>query len=97
MYKGQGGRSADRSGWLASTPTHGDLVQVVPTGLAVGKDGLVRFREFRFHPSLVHSRRFYPHAHNLDGGWVGGWVGLCLLRGVGCREWGWGLPVSGHA
>lgn len=42
-------------------------VKVVSTGSEIGSDGLSRYREKRFHPSLSLTRRVYPHTHNMDG------------------------------
>jgi len=45
-------------------------VKIVSTGLTVGNEGFAKFKAKRFHPNMIHTRRFYPHTHNMDGFFV---------------------------
>ncbi len=45
-------------------------VRLVSTGLIFGKEGFVRYNNKRFHPSMKDTRRYYPHAYNVDGFFV---------------------------
>ena len=45
-------------------------VRLVSTGLIFGKEGFVKYQSKRFHPSMKETRRYYPHAYNVDGFFV---------------------------
>ena len=45
-------------------------VRLVQTGLVFGKEGFVKYKSKRFHPSMKETRRYYPHAYNVDGFFV---------------------------
>ncbi|KAL7797602.1 NOL1/NOP2/sun family putative RNA met [Trichoderma ceciliae] len=45
-------------------------VKLVDSGIPFGKEGFTSYMGKNFHPSLKLTRRFYPHAHNIDGFYV---------------------------
>lgn len=45
-------------------------VKLVSTGLVFGKEGFTSYMGKTFHPSLKETRRYYPHAYNVDGFYV---------------------------
>eukprot|EP01059_Diplonema_ambulator_P008123 TRINITY_DN1764_c0_g2_i2.p1 TRINITY_DN1764_c0_g2~~TRINITY_DN1764_c0_g2_i2.p1 ORF type:complete len:645 (+),score=242.78 TRINITY_DN1764_c0_g2_i2:299-2233(+) len=64
-------------------------IRVVDSGLPFGRPGMVKYRESRFHASVAKSRRYYPHAFNMDGFFV------CKIEKLGHGEAGEKSQESG--
>ncbi|KAF2474139.1 NOL1/NOP2/sun family putative RNA met [Lindgomyces ingoldianus] len=62
-------------------------IRLVETGLTFGKEGFTRFMGKIFHPSMKLTRRYYPHAFNVDGFFVAKFkkIALTPLNAVGAN------------
>ena len=58
-------------------------VKLVETGLVFGKEGFVSYMGKSFDPSLKMTRRFYPHAYNVDGFFVSKFKKTGPTKGIG--------------
>ena len=59
--------SVEENEWVIDYALKHRYVKCVEVGIEIGEPGLVKFREKHFHPSIVNTRRVYPHIHNIDG------------------------------
>lgn len=54
-------------------------VEVVDMGLPFGRPGFTKYRHYRYPEALTHSRRYFPHVHNMDGFYV------CKLKKISTK------------
>ena len=59
--------SVEENEWVIDYALKHRYVKCIETGLEIGEPGFVQFREKHFHPSIVNTRRIYPHIHEIDG------------------------------
>ena len=59
--------SVEENEWVIDYALKHRYVKCIETGLEIGEQGFVTFREKHFHPSIANTRRIYPHIHEIDG------------------------------
>lgn len=53
--------------WVVDYGLKNRNVKLVSTGLDLGEEGFSKYRQWRFHPSMNLTKRYYPHINNMDG------------------------------
>lgn len=61
-------------------------VKLVETGLTFGKEGFTAYMGKSFHASMKMTRRYYPHAYNVDGFFVAKFKKTGSSPGTGARS-----------
>ena len=59
--------SVEENEWVVDYALKHRYIKVIDTGINLGENGFVSFREKHFHPSLKNTKRIYPHIHGMDG------------------------------
>ena len=59
--------TVEENEWVIDYALKNRYVKVVDSGIEVGEEGLTKYQEKRFHPTVKMGRRIYPHTHNMDG------------------------------
>ena len=62
--------SVEENEWVVDYALKKRHVKVVDTGLSVGEEGIIKYKDKRFNPNIKLCRRIYPHVHNMDGFFV---------------------------
>lgn len=62
--------SVEENEWVVNYALENRFVKLVETGFEIGEPGLKQFKDKRFHPTLILTKRVYPHVHNMDGFYV---------------------------
>lgn len=56
--------------WVVDYALRKRHIKIVDANLPIGEEGVTKYREKRFHPSLKKTVRILPHVHNMDGFFV---------------------------
>ena len=62
--------TVEENEWVVDEALKNRHIKVVDSGLSVGEEGIIKYKDSSFNPSIKLARRIYPHVHNMDGFFV---------------------------